>query len=998
MCTCNTPVPSFQLMRVWEVVPTMMTLSQDMVVVMMLLHGVMGTMVKLNNGGFEDIVIAINPMIPEDDKIVTSIKDMVKEASNYLINATEQRFYFKSVKIIIPLTWIPKKEYKRVTRESYEKADIIVADPYLKSGDDPYTLQYGGCGKPGRYIHFTPTFLTSDSLHDVYGSRGRVLVHEWAHLRWGVFDEYNYDAPFYVSEKKKVEATRCSANVTGIYIFPTGPGQHRECNFLHNTQMYEPGCQFIPDKSQSTPESIMYMQSLSSVTMFCNKSNHNIEATNMQNKFCNYKSAWEVIMNSTDFANSSIINTPLPDPAITLMQAHDRVVCLVLDVSGSMSTYDRIGRLKRAAELFLRQIIETGSWVGIVTFEYSATVKTILKQIVSDKVREDLVKYLPTTASGGTNICAGVREGFQVFRSKYGSTEGCEIVLLTDGEDTTMRSCFDEVKSSGSIIHTIALGPDAAQELEMLADMTGGLKFAATDSLDTNGLIDAFSGISSESGNIAQQSIQLESKSHKVDPYKFLIGTVFIDYTVGNDTFFVVTWTETYPKPGILLTDPKGKTYDHDNFTVDSTNLKTARLQINGTAEVGDWSYILSNTLSKAQVLSITVTTRAASLTEPPVIVKSYLSSDANAFPNPIIIYAEVSQGFLPVLGANVIATIESTSGIEELELLDKGSGADIIKNDGIYSRYFTSFKVNGRYSIKVHVQGRDRTSRQTRRQNQALYVPGYRLENGEIKMNAPRPEGSDNDTQANLGKFNRIASGGSFVMSGVTSGSPLDVFPPSRVTDLEVKLSDEDEFLLSWTAPGNDYDKGKAEKYEIKMSGNPAELRDTFQSAISVNTSDLKPDVAGVKQSFQYKLENFTEENGTAVYFAIRATDGSDNAGEVSNIARAVLLLPPLLSTPPSPTDPYSSTPPSPTDPYSSTPPSPTDPYSSTPPSPTDPYITNTTFSVESPNNETNSVINTVTFIVIIVCAALIIICGCICITICVLHKQKKVNSETLM
>lgn len=80
--------------------------------------------------------------------------------------------------------------------------------------------------------------------------------------------------------------------------------------------------------------------------------------------------------------------------------------------------------------------------------------------------------------------------------------------------------------------------------------------------------------------------------------------------------------------------------------------------------------------------------------------------------------------------------------------------------------------------------------------------------------MNAPRPEASDNDTQTNLGKFSRIASGGSFVMSGVpvnpAPGNSSDFFPPSRITDLEAKLNDEDEFLLSWTAPGNDYDKGK--------------------------------------------------------------------------------------------------------------------------------------------------------------------------------------------
>lgn len=60
----------------------------------------------------------------------------------------------------------------------------------------------------------------------------------------------------------------------------------------------------------------------------------------------------------------------------------------------------------------------------------------------------------------------------QVIRKKY-KTDGSEIVLLTDGEDNTISSCFNEVKQSGAIIHTVALGPSAAAELEELSKMTG---------------------------------------------------------------------------------------------------------------------------------------------------------------------------------------------------------------------------------------------------------------------------------------------------------------------------------------------------------------------------------------------------------------------------------------------------------------------------------------------------------------------------------------------
>lgn len=75
---------------------------------------------------------------------------------------------------------------------------------------------------------------------------------------------------------------------------------------------------------------------------------------------------------------------------------------------------NRIGRMKQAAEIFILQIIEGGSWVGIVTFNNRASVLTGLKQISSNSMRQTLADYLPTSAGGGTNICSGVQSGFQV--------------------------------------------------------------------------------------------------------------------------------------------------------------------------------------------------------------------------------------------------------------------------------------------------------------------------------------------------------------------------------------------------------------------------------------------------------------------------------------------------------------------------------------------------------------------------------------------------------
>jgi len=75
------------------------------------------------------------------------------------------------------------------------------------------------------------------------------------------------------------------------------------------------------------------------VVEFCDKNTHNTEAPNRQNKMCNHKSTWEVIMESDDFRNSSVVNASAPpsETTFTLLQNGDRAVILVLDVSGSMS-------------------------------------------------------------------------------------------------------------------------------------------------------------------------------------------------------------------------------------------------------------------------------------------------------------------------------------------------------------------------------------------------------------------------------------------------------------------------------------------------------------------------------------------------------------------------------------------------------------------------------------------------------------------------------------
>ncbi|XP_042853660.1 calcium-activated chloride channel regulator 2 isoform X3 [Panthera tigris] len=828
----------------------------------------LGAGVQFQDNGYDGLLIAINPQVSEDQNLIPNIKDMITEASFYLFNATKRRVFFRKIKILIPTTW-KANNYSKVKQELYEKANVIVTDWYGAHGDDPYTLQYRGCGKEGKYIHFTSNFLLNDDLTAGYGPRGRVFVHEWAHLRWGVFDEYNNEKPFYINGQNQIKVTRCSSDITGIFVCEKGPCPQENCII---SKLFKEGCMFIYNSTQNATASIMFMQSLSSVVEFCDARTHNQEAPNLQNQMCSLRSAWDVITDSADFNHSFPMNgTGLPPPPVfSLIQAGDKVVCLVLDVSSKMEEADRLLRLQQAAEFYLMQIVEIHTFVGIVSFNSKGEIRAQLRQINSDDDRKLLVSHLPSTVSAEaqTSVCSGLKKGFEVVEKLNGKAHGSVMILVTSGGDEHIGNCLLTVLSSGSTIHSIALGSSAVENLEELSHHTGGVKFFVPDKSNSNSMIDAFSRIPSGTGDIFQQRIQLESTGENVKPHHQLKNTVTVDNSVGNDTTFLVTWQTSGP-PEIALVDPNGRKYYTSDF-ITNPALRTARLCIPGTAEPGLWTYTLNNTHHSLQALKVTVTSRASSSAMPPATVEVFVERDSPQFPHPVMIYANVRKGIYPILNATVTATIEpETADPVVLKLFDDGAGADIIKNDGIYSRYFFSFAVNGSYSLKVHVSYSSNKSGLAHSVpgNRAMYVPGY-------------------------------------IANGVPADPHPDVFPPCKIIDLEaVKV--EEEVTLSWTAPGEDYDQGQANSYEIRMSQSLQKIQDDFNNAILVNISKLlSPQQAGTKEIFTFSPKLFTNgpdhqpdgetQESHRIYVAIRAIDKNSLKSAVSNIAQVSLFIPP--------------------------------------------------------------------------------------------------------
>ncbi|XP_063283430.1 calcium-activated chloride channel regulator 2-like [Pelobates fuscus] len=839
----------------------------------------------LKENGYENLLIAINPQVPENVQIINNIKNMVTDASLFLFNATKRRFYYRDVKILIPLTW-QSHNYRRPKHEVYEKANVIINKPNFNHGNDPYTLQYEGCGKEGRYIHFTPDFLIEDSLLSVYGPRGKVFVHEWAHLRWGVFDEYNYGVPFYVSVENKIKSTRCSSEISGMYICKETSCLDGECMIDPQTGSLAEGCMFLVNSTQSqkTTASIMYMPALSSVVDFCDKNTHDQESPNMQNQMCSYRSTWEVIMDSADYVSTLPMANDVypPPPNFSLLQTRRRVICLVLDVSSNMATGDRIHRLHQAAALFILHFVEVGSHLAIVTYNDTAEIRSPLRQIDHDDVRRNLTSNLPNTASGESYICKGVLSGLQLLKTLDGNGDGNEIILVSGGRDENLDKCFSQVLLSGSVIHTIAIGPNADSELECLSEMTGGSAFFASGNMVSDSLIGAFTEISTSNGDHTHKFAKLFLASNVIRAEDQLTGSVYIDGSVGINTLFIITW-QASALPDVIIEDPTGNIYNSENLETD-TYSQVAYFILPETSQVGEWKYTIINTLNSSQVFDILVTSRPAP-NSIPLVIHLFTNTNTVTFPNPMVIFAEIKQGYSAILGVNVTAVIESEFGnLIIITLTDDGTGADAVKDDGIYSRYVFSFMHNGRYTLKIHAQSNNNASSIRHSNSHTMYVPGY-IDNDTIRMNPLRSIFSGEiETLPEI--FIRTIFSESFKVKNISQDSVVDLFPPCTIVDLEAKL-ENDYVILSWTAPGDNYDQGIASSYEIRMSTNPFNLREHFDTAIPINTSSLMPKTAGSKEHFSFLLHSEEKDNGSISYFGIRTRDNSSLMSDISNLAQ---------------------------------------------------------------------------------------------------------------
>ncbi|XP_077547752.1 calcium-activated chloride channel regulator 2-like [Haemaphysalis longicornis] len=148
--------------------------------------------IDTTDGGYEEVKVSISKEVPYNETIVDDIKALFESSSKFLHRATNGRVYFKRVTIEFPISWPKRVGARPLSSSSFEESDVRIELPVGPYGDEPFTEKRMPCGGQGAFIGLTPGFLaqTRNVTTQGGGSPAYKFVHEWAHYRYGVFDEH----------------------------------------------------------------------------------------------------------------------------------------------------------------------------------------------------------------------------------------------------------------------------------------------------------------------------------------------------------------------------------------------------------------------------------------------------------------------------------------------------------------------------------------------------------------------------------------------------------------------------------------------------------------------------------------------------------------------------------------------------------------------------------------------------------------------------------------
>eukprot|EP00094_Tigriopus_californicus_P008604 TCALIF_08293-PA protein Name:"Similar to Clca1 Calcium-activated chloride channel regulator 1 (Mus musculus)" AED:0.14 eAED:0.14 QI:2/0.76/0.62/0.96/0.92/0.92/27/0/1757 len=855
----------------------------------------------------------------------------IQDGSSFLYSATQRYAYIKHVKILVPKSW----NYAQATPTSefsLEDGNIVVDTGNPVFGNGPYTVQTGQCGERGENIMVSQDYLlglTSTSTEN-YGPPSHVFVHEWAKYRYGVFEEHGYPA----DERFPMYYLKTGHDANGLFneLIPNfctnKPLQGRwtdgfETCALGDSNTPGDSCFFVPD-SGSTNEairsSILAVPFLEQMDHFCEDNDgaysHDFVGPTKHNALCDSRSVWNVISSNSDFQEDNFKPGPEGSSNSTtfeILRPDEARFVMVIDKSGSMDgpkDHPRIKRLKQASARWILNDIWNGSSLGISSFCYNADANDMT--VVSEETRQTLVdQVMNIRTCDYTCLGLGFKKGVEVL-TQGGKNSGGVMIYITDGDwncnddhdhddsnlnDPAIKKLIEDYKIK---VITLAFSKGADPNLENLAKWSNGKTYFIPDGEGIEDLNDALSGSLTYQPAVPTGDMEFiilqDSFSNLDNPTgdQAKQKQFIIDRTLGRNVKLSFDFTEGDTNSVEEIKFFKAGCQEATCIkNIDLSDIKTLHIQhIEPTLEEGRYQLEVI-TSQKVEFCSVVVASQSKEETTKPFRTKCWSTignDEVDVAQHPVGIIAQVTQDNKPVMNAKVIANIERAGEAQAISitLFDDGKGPDLIANDGLYSRYFARFDEDGRYLIRCQVQGDENTNVNGGFTNSRIYPakPG---------LAAPLCCGSNTlmpgTLQEPTGDFERTSAGGSIKVKNVNG---LNQVPPMRVKDFQASYDLEaDTISIGFTAPGENWDDGKAKSYSIRFSESLSNLTSAFDKCDEIKTAwaiegDLEPLKA--REPVRFVFNSSTLLKDTAYFFGVKATNGRDIQSDLSNIVSLAL------------------------------------------------------------------------------------------------------------
>ncbi|CAL4151807.1 unnamed protein product [Meganyctiphanes norvegica] len=584
-----------------------------------------------------------------------------------------------------------------------------------------------------------------------------------------------------------------------------------------------------------------------------------------------------------------------PAPKISFMIPVQKTVILAIDLSDQSVKNVNMDDIRGGVQRWLWGLgadVKVGILASYNDDSFPISLGSLHAAPSSESELEDELSLLPSQIEADSGVYGG-RFCLQcVIKETRKMLEGRG--FISDAGVLLLAACHPEVTAidaavatqSGLTIHTLAICPSTKPQFDFLASY--GHSWVATGVSDTNNVLSHDNSGSHPEHQLAQTLTTMTKETiyypgnpvlfrvngkvksvlaHEVitiGPYSSVTGK-FKLASSQQDLLIVVV--SQYHAKVVKILNEIGKEID---LNKDTNQRYWTVIDKKG----GEFSYTLKFLSSSiAFPFNVMIDVYGAKREQLGVEVKVYTNIVKGQSLSPkspaLVVWAEVSKGGQPVIGAQVVLTVSylgSTTTVERnITLLDNGNAdPDVREHDGVYSRYVTWLPGAGLYALTAEA-----------------------IDNhGAASILTPGKEGMM--LPVSIGQFAVTSSPVSMTVESVQA---FDSIPPSRITDLTVSHLNKNTVKLMWSAPGGDLDQGSAKIYELRLAQN----RDTldfegFNSSSTLSVSCIMDDLHNPLQSpatygtIEYCHMELPKTN-TRWYIGIRAVDTARNIGKISNI-----------------------------------------------------------------------------------------------------------------